>query len=240
MKFTVITLGCKVNQYESEIMRESLLAAGYEFVPTVSQAEIVIVNSCTVTAVSDSKAKKLMRRIKRESPGCITVLTGCMPQAFPENFTGFEFADIIMGNKCRNDLLPLLQQYLKTGERIVKILPHEDDVKFEKMQVQSSFGERTRAVMKIEDGCNRFCSYCIIPYARGRVRSKSLGDIKLEAQGLADKGYKEIVLVGINLSAYGSDIGGINLADAIEAVCDIEGIERVRLGSLEPERLDEK
>lgn len=94
--------------------------------------------------------------------------------------------------------------------------------------------------MKIEDGCNRFCSYCIIPYARGRVRSKSLGDIKLEAQGLADKGYKEIVLVGINLSAYGSDIGGINLADAIEAVCDIEGIERVRLGSLEPERLDEK
>lgn len=115
MKFTVITLGCKVNQYESEIMRESLLAAGYEFVPTVSQAEIVIVNSCTVTAVSDSKAKKLMRRIKRESPGCITVLTGCMPQAFPENFTGFEFADIIMGNKCRNDLLPLLQQYLKQG-----------------------------------------------------------------------------------------------------------------------------
>lgn len=240
MKFTVITLGCKVNQYESEIMRESLIAAGYEFVPAASQAEIVIVNSCTVTSVSDSKARKLMRRIKREVPGCITVLTGCMPQAFPENFKGFEFADIIMGNKCRNDLLPLLEQYLKTGERIVKILPHEDDVKFEKMQVQSSFGERTRAVMKIEDGCNRFCSYCIIPYARGRVRSKSIDDIALEAKGLADKGYREIVLVGINLSAYGSDIGEINLADAIETVCSVEGIERVRLGSLEPERLDEE
>lgn len=240
MKFTVITLGCKVNQYESEIMRESLIAAGYAFVPEAAQAEIVIVNSCTVTSVSDSKAMKLMRRIKRESPDCITVLTGCMPQAFPESFRGFEYADIIMGNKCRNDLLPLLEQYLKTGERLVKILPHKDDVKFEKMQVQSSFGERTRAVMKIEDGCNRFCSYCIIPYARGRVRSKSIEDIGAEAQLLAEKGYREIVLVGINLSAYGSDIGGINLADAIEAVCAVENIDRVRLGSLEPERLDKE
>lgn len=238
MKFSVITLGCKVNQYESQVMLDSMSCAGYDYVSDYKQADIVIVNSCTVTSVSDSKALKLMRRIKRENPDSVTVLTGCMPQAFPEELKNFESADIIMGNKCRNDLIPLISEYLEKGERLIKIEPHNDDVKFEQMQV-NSFNERTRAFVKIEDGCNRFCAYCIIPYARGRVRSKPLDELKSELEILAKKGYREVVLVGINLSAYGNDLGGINLADAIEAACEIEGIDRVRLGSLEPERMDE-
>lgn len=240
MKFSVITLGCKVNKYESQIMHEAMLCAGFESEPDYKLADIIIVNSCTVTAVSDSKALKLLRRIKRENPNSITVLTGCMPQAFPNELKNFDSADIIMGNKCRNDLVPLINEYLKETKRIIKIVPHEDDVKFEQMQV-NSFNERTRAFVKIEDGCNRFCSYCIIPYARGRVRSKPLDKLKTELAALAVKGYQEVVLVGINLSAYGNDLDdNINIADAIEAACQIDGIKRVRLGSLEPERMDEE
>ncbi|MCQ4021881.1 MULTISPECIES: tRNA (N(6)-L-threonylcarbamoyladenosine(37)-C(2))-methylthiotransferase MtaB [unclassified Ruminococcus] len=238
MNFSVITLGCKVNKYESQVMSDAMLCAGFTLEHDYKNADIVIVNSCTVTAVSDSKALKLMRRVKRENPHSITVLTGCMPQAFPDELKNFDSADIIMGNKCRNDLIPLIKEYIREPHRIVKIEPHQDDVKFEQMQV-STFDERTRAFVKIEDGCNRFCSYCIIPYARGRVRSKPLEDIKAELKILADKGYREVVLVGINLSAYGNDLGGINLADAIECACSVDGIRRVRLGSLEPERMDE-
>lgn len=240
MNFSVITLGCKVNQYESQVMSDAMMCAGFDFEQNYRNADIVIVNSCTVTAVSDSKALKMMRRIKRENPGVITVLTGCMPQAFPDELKNFDSADIIMGNKCRNDLIPLINDYIINPRRIIKIEPHEDDVKFEQMQVVSSFNERTRAFVKIEDGCNRFCSYCIIPYARGRVRSKPLADLKAELEALAEKGYLEVVMVGINLSAYGNDLGGINLADAIECACSVDGIKRVRLGSLEPERMDEE
>lgn len=239
MKFSVITLGCKVNQYESQVMLDAMLRSGFDYEPNYILGDIVIVNSCTVTAVSDNKALKLLRRIKRENPTAITVLTGCMPQAFPNKLKNFESADIIMGNKCRNDLLPLLEEYIKNGKQIIKIDPHSDDTKFEKMQV-TSFNERTRAFIKIEDGCNRYCSYCIIPYARGPVRSKPLDDLKAELQVLSEKGYKEVVLVGINLSAYGSDIGGMNLADAVEAACETNGVMRVRLGSIEPERIDEE
>ena len=238
MNFSVITLGCKVNQYESQVMSDAMQCSGFELMHNYRDADIVIVNSCTVTAVSDSKALKLMRRIKRENPKVITVLTGCMPQAFPDELKNFDCADIIMGNKCRNDLIPIINEYIKNPHRIIRIEPHQDDVKFEKMQV-STFDERTRAFVKIEDGCNRFCSYCIIPYARGRVRSKPLCDLKAELEALAEKGYREVVLVGINLSAYGNDLGGINLADAIECACSVDGISRVRLGSLEPERMDE-
>ncbi len=237
MKFSIITLGCKVNQYESQIMRETMLAEGFEHEPQYRNADIVIVNSCTVTSVSDSKAFKLMRRIKRENPDCITVLTGCMPQAFPDELENLMSADIITGNKRRGDLVPLINEYINERKRLVRINPHEDGAGFESMSI-SGFNERTRAFVKIEDGCNRFCSYCIIPYARGRVRSKSLSDIEAELKALANSGYREAVLVGINLSAYGNDIGGINIADAVEVACSVSGIERVRLGSLEPERMD--
>ena len=239
MKFSIITLGCKVNQYESQIMNDAMLCSGFEYEPLYKLSDIIIINSCTVTSVSDSKALKLIRRIKRENPKAITVLTGCMPQAFPDAFEGFDGADIIMGNKYRSELVPLINEYITTGERIVKITPHKNDLTFEKMQV-NSFNERTRAFVKIEDGCNRFCSYCIIPYARGRVRSKPLSELLSEVRALAENGYKEVVLVGINLSAYGNDLGGVDIAHAVKAACSVDGIERVRLGSLEPERMDEK
>lgn len=237
MNFSIITLGCKVNQYESQVMINSMLNSGFGFEKDYRIANIVIVNSCTVTAVSDSKVFKLLRRVKRENPSSVTVLTGCLPQAFPNDIKNCSAADIITGNKCRGDLLPLINEYLKSGKQIIKITPHMNDTQFENMRV-SSFNERTRALVKIEDGCNRFCSYCIIPYARGRVRSKPIDKLRTELQILAQNGYREIVLVGINLTAYGSDLRNLNLADAIETACSIDGIERVRLGSLEPDQMD--
>lgn len=235
MKFYIFTLGCKVNQYESQIMHEKLCQSGFEYTAEHNCADIVIINTCTVTSASDSKAVKLMHRVKRENPNCVLVLTGCLPQAFP-NDERFIEADIILGNKSRNIVVPTIQQYLLNHTRINAVVRHETGDKFESMAI-SAFTERTRAFVKIEDGCNRFCSYCIIPYARGRVRSKPLDQLTEELNQLASKGFKEVVLVGINLSAYGQEFG-INLADAIEAACAVDGIERVRLSSLEPERMD--
>lgn len=235
MKFYIFTLGCKVNQYESQIMHEKLCQSGFEYTAEHNSADIVIINTCTVTSASDSKAVKLMHRVKRENPNCVLVLTGCLPQAFP-NDERFIEADIILGNKSRNIVVPTIQQYLLNHTRINAVVQHETGDKFESMAI-SAFTERTRAFVKIEDGCNRFCSYCIIPYARGRVRSKPLDQLTEELNQLASKSFKEVVLVGINLSAYGQEFG-INLADAIEAACAVDGIERVRLSSLEPERMD--
>lgn len=235
MKFYIFTLGCKVNQYESQIMHERLCENGFSYTSDYNDSDIIIINSCTVTSASDSKAVKLMHRIKRENPNCVLVLTGCLPQAFP-NDERFAEADIILGNKSRNILVPAIQQFIMNRTRIINISQHQTGDEFESMSI-SNFTERTRAFVKIEDGCNRFCSYCIIPYARGRVRSKPIEQLKLELISLAEKGFKEIVLVGINLSAYGQEFG-MDLADAIEAACSIDGIERVRLGSLEPERMD--
>lgn len=237
MTFYIYTFGCKVNQYESQIMHEKMITAGYNLANEKYLADIIIINSCTVTAVSDSKAVKLLHRVRRENPLAIIVLTGCLSQAFPQD-SRFGDADIILGNRSRNILTQMIEQFIKTNDKIINVTAHENKDSFEEMAV-SSFNERTRAFVKIEDGCNRFCSYCIIPYARGRVRSKPINKLRTEIDSLARKGYKEIVLVGINLSAYGQEFN-MNLADAIETVCDIDGIERVRLGSLEPERMDEE
>lgn len=236
MRFYIFTLGCKVNQYESQIMHENLVNSGFDYTKEYNDADIIIINSCTVTSASDSKAVKLMHRIKRENPQAVLVLTGCLPQAFPEDERFIE-ADIILGNKLRSILVSTIQQYLTNRVRIINISKHETGDDFESMSI-NNFTERTRAFVKIEDGCNRFCSYCIIPYARGRVRSKPLDELKNEIEVLSKRGFKEVVLVGINLSAYGQEFG-MDLSDAIETACAVDGIERVRLGSLEPERMDE-
>ena len=230
-----ITLGCKVNQVESEAMREALLAGGFQEAAEGQTADVVVVNSCTVTAVSDQKARQALRREKKRNPGAVAVLTGCWPQAFPQEAEDFLEADIVLGTTRRAALLPKILEYLSTKQRIVDIAPHEKGEKFEKLTISAMHG-RTRAFLKIEDGCDRFCSYCIIPYARGRVRSKPLEDIKAEAALLGDHGYREVVLTGINLPAYGKDLG-LHLCDAVEAACAAPGIARVRLGSLEPEQL---
>ena len=238
MNFNIITLGCKVNQYESQAMREDLLRHGYLLSEDREKADVTVINTCTVTSVSDAKNRKLLHRVRRQNPEGIIVLTGCMPQAFPEEMEQFSECDIIIGNRERARLIPALEQFLSDRRRMIDIPVHlNHGAEYENLSV-SSFGEHTRAFIKIEDGCNRFCSYCIIPYARGRVRSKPLGELKKELAHVAQNGYKEVVLVGINLSAYGQG-EDFDLADAVEAACAVEQIERVRLGSLEPEQMDE-
>ncbi len=230
-----MTLGCKVNQYESEVMAELLDQTGYIKAETYQDSDICIINSCTVTATGDAKNRKLIRRVRRENPDSIIILCGCMPQAFPDDISVFEGCDIVMGNTARSDIISLIDEYLLTRQQVIRIGEHQREEAFEPMQI-SSFNERTRACIKIEDGCNRFCTYCIIPYARGRVRSKPLDEIRHEAEALAANGFKEIVLVGINLSAYGRE-WELNVYDAVRIVCQTDGIERVRLGSIEPERM---
>jgi threonylcarbamoyladenosine tRNA methylthiotransferase MtaB len=237
MYYYIYTLGCKVNQYESEAMAGMLADVGYLPAESAETADIVLINSCTVTATSDQKVRQLLHKIRRNRPDCLLILTGCMPQAFPEAAARFSEADIVLGNSSRASLLPAIDQFYSQGCRVVQIKPYNKDSHFEPLKVHN-FHERTRAFLKIEDGCNRFCSYCIIPYARGRVRSKPLAELVEELNVLAQNGYREAVLVGINLSSYGQDTG-LHLCDAVEAACAVDGIRRVRLGSLEPELLDE-
>ena len=237
MKVFAITLGCKVNQYETQVMLSQMCRAGFIAASCEEESDVILVNSCTVTAASDHKVRQTLHRARRAAPSAVLVLTGCMPQAFPEAAAALSDADIVLGNTSRASLVPHVQTFLRTHERIVDIGKHETGERFESMQVRE-FHERTRAFLKIEDGCNRFCSYCIIPYARGRVRSKPLEELKNELAELGENGYREVVLTGINLSAYGQELG-LSLCDAVEAACAGPGIARVRLGSLEPEQMDE-
>ena len=235
MKVKVFTLGCKVNQFESQAMLRTLEEKGYQAVPESESSDVTIVNSCAVTAASEQKAVKLLNRIRREDPDTVILLTGCMAQTQDEGSSKLKEADIILGNKRRNDIVPVLDEFFANRKKLRSVeefLRHDD---YEDLAVYD-FSERTRAFLKIEDGCNRFCSYCIIPYARGRVRSSSLEYIKKEIQGFAANGYREVVLVGINLSSFGSD-NGLSFADAVRTACEAADI-RIRLGSLEPESMD--
>ncbi|MDO4730757.1 MAG: tRNA (N(6)-L-threonylcarbamoyladenosine(37)-C(2))-methylthiotransferase MtaB [Clostridia bacterium] len=235
-KFFIITFGCKVNQYESEYVKEMLEEKNFKNVDDYKDADIVIVNSCTVTAQGDSKVYKFLRRVKRANEDCIVVLSGCLPQAFP-NDIDLSNVDIVTGNTEYNNISKMIDEYIKTGEKIVSITPHKKDEKFQKMCIRE-FSEHTRAFVKIQDGCNNFCSYCIIPYSRGRIRSKSISDIEKELTDLAHNGYKEIVLTGINLSCFGKEENK-SLVDAVKIANSIDKIKRIRLGSLEPELLTE-
>ncbi len=235
------TMGCKVNQYETQVMRQALQADGYEtFELTANQADVgesaIIINSCTVTGESDRKLRKLLRRLRRQHPYAVIVLTGCLPQAFPQQAEALSEADIVLGNANRDELPQRLREFYAARQRVVEVVPHGAHYD---TPVICDFEGRTRAFVKIEDGCNRFCSYCIIPYARGRVRSKPLEILQKEVQELAQKGYREVVLVGINLTAYGQDCG-LTIADAVESVCAVEGIYRVRLGSIEPDHMTDE
>lgn len=235
MKAAFYTLGCKVNQAESEYMAELLQKAGFEIVNPNDEADYYIVNSCTVTATADQKTRQSVRRFKRKHPNSTVILTGCMPQAFPKDAEKLEQADIVLGNKNDNDILDLINKYATQKNRIIRLSEHQNGEKFAPCSVRA-FGGRVRAFVKIEDGCDRFCSYCIIPKSRGRVRSKPLEDLKQEVTDLAANGIKEVVLVGINLSAYGKGTD-FNIADAVETCAGVNGISRIRLGSLEPDHI---
>lgn len=235
MKVLFKTLGCKVNRYDTETLRE-LFACGD--ILSVNEGEdipdIVVVNSCTVTAESDRKTRQTVRKMRRQYPAAVIAVTGCMPQARPEKAKTLTDADIIIGNALNSELPALVKKFMAQRDKIVESKPHRPHEKISPLS-SHSFEGRTRAFVKIEDGCNRFCSYCIVPYARGRVRSKPPQRITEELTAFAAAGYKEAVIAGINLSAYGSDIG-LTLPDGVKAA-DVEGIERLRLGSLEPDQL---
>ena len=237
-RIALTTVGCKVNQYETEVLAELFRARGYEVVSPDAEAEVCLLNSCTVTSTGDQKTRQLLRRMKKRNPGAIAVLTGCFPQAFPEAAAAIPEADIVTGELARAKIPDLVERFFQTGERIVEIPEHKRGEEFESMQV-TGLGSRTRAYVKIEDGCERYCSYCIIPKARGPIRSKPMEDIERELLSLAEAGYKEVVLVGINLSSYGKEIG-LRLIDAVRLACSVPGIKRVRLGSLEPELLSDE
>lgn len=238
MKAAFYTLGCKVNQYETEYMAELLRNAGFEIVKENDEADYYIVNSCTVTATADQKTRKSIRKFKRNHPNSTVILTGCMPQAFPEEAKELIEADIVFSNKNDGDILSLINEYNLNKNRLVKIEQHQTGDEFWDCSIDR-FHERIRAFVKIEDGCDRFCSYCIIPKSRGRVRSKPLDTLKNEIETLANGGIREIVLVGINLSAYGKG-KDFNIVDAVKICNENEKIKRIRLGSLEPDHLTDE
>ena len=237
MKVFFYTLGCKVNQYDTQAMLEAFASKGHMAVGPDEAADIYIVNSCTVTAESDRKTRQAVRRFKKQNPDGLVILTGCMPQAYPELADDLKQADIVLGNKNYSDLLDLVDEYFSFGQRRTMISPHEKGEPFE-LALLEGFKQRTRAIVKIEEGCDRFCSYCIIPYARGRVRSKPLSELEKEIALLAKAGFLELVLVGINLSVYGSDIGS-TLFNAVKTASSFDDVKRVRLGSLEPQSLND-
>ncbi len=238
MKVFFHTLGCKVNQYETQEMREQLTKNGYEITEDESVADIFVINSCTVTSESDRKTRQCVRHYKKKYPESTVVLTGCMPQSFPQMAEKLIEADIVLGNKNNKFLVSSLNDFFVNSCRTLNMEQHKSGEALVSSGI-SRFEERTRAILKIEDGCDRFCSYCIIPKARGRVRWKPIEDIKNEVEQLTSNGYREIVLVGINLSAYGKGTD-LNLADAVFAVSENEKVERIRLGSLEPDHITDE
>ncbi len=237
MNIAFHTLGCKVNQYETEAMREAFIKKGYTVVSDNEPFDIIVINSCTVTAESDRKTRQILNHFRKENPQAVIVLTGCMAQAFPEKSKSLS-ADIIVGNADVSKISQLVERFLREGEPIFEVSPHKKGAHFNTPAI-SDFAERTRAYMKIQDGCERYCTYCIIPTARGNLRSKSIEEIKKEAKTLANNGFIEIVLVGINLTSYGKG-EDISLCDAVDAVCEVDGIKRVRLGSLEPDHITDQ
>lgn len=239
MTVYIYTFGCKVNQYESDCIMELMTKKGFIQVNSIKLADIIIINTCTVTGSADVKLRQLLNRIERENPNAITAVCGCYAQAYGISSILSDI-DIIVGESNKSKLPELIQNYISEKKRYISIIPHSKQELFEPMKL-SARTDKTRAIIKIQDGCDRFCSYCIIPYARGRSRSKPLCDIAAEAKGLAGTGYLEVVIVGINLSCYGEDFhDGTTLADAVAEVCKSGEVKRVRLGSIEPEMLTDK
>ena len=232
-KVALHNLGCKVNAYEVEAMQQLLEEAGYEIVPFHEKADVYIINTCSVTNIADRKSRQMLHRAKKQNPDAIVVGAGCYVQTKEAQALVDESIDIVIGNNKKHELVPLLREYEASHRKMACVadINHEKQA-YEELSL-SRTAEHTRAFIKVQDGCNQFCTYCIIPFARGRVRSRELPDVLQEIRTLAKSGYREVVLTGIHLSSYGVD-NGESLLHLIEAVHELEGIERIRLGSLEP------
>ena len=239
-KVALHNLGCKVNAYETEAMQEMLEHAGYEIVPFQEGADIYVINTCTVTNIADRKSRQMLHRARKMSPDAVVVAAGCYVQAQAEKQVIDPCIDIVLGNNKKQDLLTALQAYEEAHGDLREVIDINHTKEYENLHLTKQ-GEHTRAYIKVQDGCNQFCSYCIIPYARGRVRSRAKEDVVAEVTDLAKNGYQEVVLTGIHLSSYGIDFENEdNLLSLIRAVHEIEGIKRIRLGSLEPRIITEE
>ena len=235
-KVAIHSLGCKVNSYEAESMEIMLRDAGYEIVPFKDdvQADIYIINTCSVTNIADRKSRQMLHRAKKMNPDAVVVAAGCYVQADPEGVERDECVDIILGNNMKISIVEALEEYFADKGNSTFLVDINDRLQeYEELKINQT-GEHTRAYIKIQDGCNQFCSYCIIPYVRGRVRSRKPEDIISEVKTLALTGVKEVVLTGIHISSYGTDLENIGLIQLIEMIHGVEGIHRIRLGSLEP------
>lgn len=230
-KVALHNLGCKVNFYETEAMSQLLRKAGYHIVPFFEKADVYIINTCSVTNIADRKSRQMLHKAKKMNPQAVVVATGCYVQTASAKAVEDLAIDIIVGNNKKKEIVDILDNYFKHQEKEYIIDINKTD-EYEELEIET-VTEHTRAHLKIQDGCNNFCSYCIIPYARGRIRSRKMGNIRNEILRLADKGFKEIVFTGINLGCYNDD--GKKLIDVLEMAEKIEGIERIRLGSLDPE-----
>ncbi len=231
-KVAFVSLGCKVNQYETNAMSQEFIENGYEVVEFTDIADIYIINTCTVTNVADRKSRQMLRRVKEIAPEAVLVATGCYAQVGKEELEKIEDIDLIIGNNEKKDIVQIIENYCNEKNAIIT------DVMYQKEYVEfgtTTYTEKTRAVVKIQDGCDRFCSYCIIPYARGRVRSRKMENIVTEVEQIVDNGIKEIVITGIHIASYGKDFKSeISLIDLLEELNKIEGLKRIRLGSIEP------
>mgnify|MGYP000495969361 FL=1 len=237
MKAALHNLGCKVNAYETEAMQELLEQHGYEIVPFKEGADVYIINTCTVTNMADRKSRQMLHRARKMNPGAVVVACGCYVQAKRDEID--ECIDIVVGNNRKKDIIEILREHEAMQEGVQKELVDINHInEYEELHL-SRTAEHTRAYIKVQDGCNQFCSYCIIPYARGRVRSRSHDSVIREVEELARNGYKEVVLTGIHLSSYGVDTGD-DLLSLILSIHEIEGIRRIRLGSLEPRIITEE
>lgn len=241
LKIYYMTFGCKVNQYETNHIAELFAKDGHVKTQQLTDADVCIVNSCTVTAQADTKLRHFLKRARREAPDSVIALAGCFPQAFSDKAQELSECDIICGTKNKSAIPELVYKKLaeRSPDRLISVEPHGARSDFEPM-CNTDDSDKTRAYIKIQDGCDMYCSYCIIPFARGHICSKPLEDIRLEAAALVKSGHKELILTGINICCYGRDLNdGSRLIDAIEAACSADGEYRVRLGSIEPEMLSD-
>lgn len=239
-KAALHNLGCKVNAYETEAMQQLLEENGYEIVPFKEGADVYVINTCTVTNMADRKSRQMLHRAKKMNPDAVVVAAGCYVQAKEAAGEIDESIDIVIGNNKKKDLIQILDAFYEEKQGASKaVIDINHTHEYEEMHLNKT-AEHTRAYIKVQDGCNQFCTYCIIPFARGRVRSRAKEDVVQEVTELAKNGYQEVVLTGIHLSSYGVDLEGETLLSLILAVNEIEGIKRIRLGSLEPRIITEE
>ena len=241
-KVALHNLGCNVNAYEVEAMQQLLENAGYETVPFEEGADVYVINTCTVTNIADRKSRQMLHKAKKMNPDAIVVATGCYAQADTEKLKEDTAVDLFLGNNQKTQIVEALEEYEKEHAKQVQVIEINHTKEYEELSI-SSTAEHVRAYIKVQDGCNQFCTYCIIPFARGRVRSRKIEEVLSEVETLAAKGYKEVVLTGIHLSSYGVDFPKEereSLLSLIQAVSRVEGISRIRLGSLEPRIITEE